>query len=195
MKKALLLAALVVILVFAFAGTAFAAYGQTFTVPAVPVGGTLVINPTFTKAPADLADTNHYFEVRVTGPNAQTAVEGVADGNWWPPVPTESGPGFIHFASNDYINWVGNTGILNPPPPSLKFNSAGTYAVEIRLVSETGVYPSPTWDQSSTYNVVVGAPVVSTPASSPWSIALLVVGALGAAAWIGRSRFAWAGRS
>jgi hypothetical protein len=190
MKRALLLTALVGILVFAFAGSAFAAYSQTFTVPSVPVGGTLVINPAFTKATGDAGPAStHYFEVRVTGPNAQTAVAGVLDGNWYPPVPTSSGPGFIHFASNEYITWVGNSGLLNPPPPSLRFNAAGTYAVEVRLVADTGVYPSPTWIQSSTYNVVVGAPVVSTPASSPWSIALLALGALGAAAWIGRARF------
>jgi hypothetical protein len=190
MKKALLLAMLVGTLVFASAGTAFAAYSQTLTVPPLTTGGTMVINPAFTKAAGDAGPLGtHYFEVRVTGTNAQTAVVGVADGNWYPPVPTSSGPGFIHFASNEYITWVGNAGMLNPPPPSLKFDSPGNYAVEVRLVADTGVYPSPTWIQSTTYNVAVHAPVVSTSASSPWSIALLGLGAIGALAWVGRSRF------
>jgi hypothetical protein len=194
-KKALLLTVLVGVLVFAFAGTAFAAYGQTFTVPALAPGATLVMNPTFTKASGDAGPAStHYFEVHVTGPNAQTNVVGVADGNWFAPVPTQSGPGFIHFVSNEYITWVGNTGTLNPPPPSLKFNAAGTYAVEVRLCADTGVYPATTWLQSTTYNVVVSAPVTSVPASSPWSLALLAAGALGLAVVAGRSTMIFAGR-
>ncbi|MDR3686259.1 MAG: hypothetical protein P4L93_04795 [Coriobacteriia bacterium] len=185
-SRALALLMLVGVLVFAFVGTAFATYGQVFSIPALTPGSTVVINPTFTKATSDPGPAStHYFEVHVTGPNAQTNVVGVADGNWYPPVPTESGPGFTHFVSNEYITWVGNVGMLNPPPPSLKFNAAGTYQVEIRLCADTGVYPSPTWLQSTTYTVTV-APVVTTPASSPWSIALALVGALGVAVLVRR---------
>ena len=173
MKKALLFTTLVGMFVLAIAGTAFANYGQSFTVPPLVTGGTLVVNPTFTKATADPGPASvHYFEVVVTGPNAQTNVVGINDGNWYAPVPYVSGPGFTHFVSNQYIAWTGNTGILIPPPPSIKFNAPGTYAIEIRLCADTGVYPAPTWIQSSTYYATVTAPVVSTPASSPWSLAL-----------------------
>jgi hypothetical protein len=180
MKKAFLLATLVGLLVFAFAGTAFGTYGQTFSGATLAPGGTLTINPTFTKATADPGPTStHYFEVKVTGPNAENAVVGAADGTWYPPVPTESGPGFIHFTSNEYITWVGNAGTLNPPPPSIKFNETGAYLIEVRMCADSGVYPSPTWLSSNTYLVVVGAPVVITPASSPWSLALAAACALG----------------
>ena len=181
-KRLVVLTTLAAIFVFAFAGTAFAAYSQSWSVPVLAPGGTLVVNPTFLKATSDPGpSSSHYFEVRVTGPNAQNNVVGVNDGNWYPPIPTASGTGYIHFTSNQYIAWVGNTGTLIPPPPSLKFNAAGTYAVEVRLCADTGVYPSPTWVQSSSYVVVVAPPHTNTPASSPWSLALFAGAALGVA--------------
>ena len=173
--RLLLLTLLASALVFSFAGTAFGAYGQTLTVPHLDPGGTLTINPTFTKAAGGPGPAStHYFEVRVTGPDAQSSVVGINDGTWYPPVPTESGPGFTHFVSTEYITWVGDVGTLNPPPPRLQFNAAGTYAVEVRLCADTAVYPSPTWIQSTTYDVVVGRPVTTTSASSTWSVALAV---------------------
>ena len=189
-KKALLIMMLVGAMVFATAGTAFAAYNTSVTIPGtVAQGGTIPIDPTATKATGDLADGNEYYEVRVSGPGADTNVAFLVG---WDPVNVQTTPGSaIRKNFNDYLAWTGNTGHTPAPVPTIKFNAAGAYTVDVILVRDTGAYPSNPILNTVSYPITVTAPpVVSTTASSPWSIGLLAVAVLGMSVFVARKKMA-----
>jgi hypothetical protein len=202
----LVLVGLVTMFLFAMASSAFAAYSQTFSIasPITP-GSSVTFNPTFNKVTGDPGGASTmYMQVKVTGLASAGDVVGAAagaGGAWYPPVPTQTGPGFVYYVANQYVDWTGNQAVTNPLDgvPNLTFAAPGNYTVQVDLAKDPtdGIYPAHGTDvvQSSVYSVRVAAPVVSTPASSPWSIAILALGALGAFAWFGRSRLTSAGRS
>ena len=186
MKRALLLTTLVAILVFGFAGAAFAAYSvDPIADQAIVVGDSISVNPVFQKATGDLAGVEDYVEVRVTGPGADTGSVVTATG--WDVPHRVYGPGAtmsLPFA--DYVVWTGNTAQTPPPAPTLQFTAAGTYQVQVWLVRDEFNWPNnPVLSPTLSYNVTVAAPpVVSTPASSPWSLALLATFVLALAAGV-----------
>ena len=195
MKKALLFTMLVPVLVFAFAGTAFAAYDTSFTMssPIAP-GTTVSFNTSWTKAPTDTppdgdpASPGVQGWVLVTIHDAATGDVVGSSGTWTGPMPggvegnepIRVGADYLDFESYEWFTWSGDS--MTSSGLELQFVNAGSYTVDVKLMGDRA------WDgsgdelplQTKTFNVTVGtAPVVSTPASSPWSIALLAVGALG----------------
>lgn len=195
MKKALLFTMLVAILVFALAGTAFAAYGTSFVMPSTITPGSAVnINPSWTKAPADTvpdgdpASPGVQGWVLVTIHNAATGDVVGSSGTWTGPMPGGAegnepirvGADYLDFESYEWFTWSGDS--MASSGLELTFFNAGSYTVDVKLMGDRA------WDGTgdevplliSTFDVEVGTPpVVSTPASSPWSIALVAVGALG----------------
>jgi hypothetical protein len=199
----LVLVGLVAMFLFVMASSAFAAYSQTFSIasPITP-GTTVTFNPTFNKASGDPGGASTmYMQVKVTGLASAGDVVGAAAGSggaWYPPVPTQSGPGWVYYVANQYVDWTGNQAVTNPLDgiPKLTFAAPGNYTVQVDLAKDpvSGIYPAQGSDivQTSFYSVSVAAtPVVSTPASSWWSIVLLAVAALGLSSmWVRRSRTA-----
>jgi hypothetical protein len=184
-KRALLLTTLVAILVFAFAGTAFAAYSvNPIANQSIAVGNSIGVSPVFQKATGDLAGAEDYVEIRVTGPGADTGSVVTVAG--WDVPHRVYGPGAtmsLPFA--DYVVWTGNTAQTPGAAPTLQFAAAGTYQVDVWLVRDVSNWPSnPILSPTASYTVTVAAPpppAVSTPASSPWSLALLAASALAVA--------------
>jgi hypothetical protein len=183
------------------ASSAFAAYSQTFSItsPITP-GSSVSFNPTFNKASGDPGGASTmYMQVKVTGVASASDVVGadyLSGGAWYPPVPTQSGPGFVYYVANQYVDWTGNQAVTNPANgiPNLTFAAPGNYTVQVDLAKDPtdGIYPAQGSDiiQTSVYNVRVAAPVVPTPASSWWSIVLLACAVLGLSLWAFRSRTA-----
>jgi len=98
--------------------------------------------------------------------------------------------GDVYFES-PWGTWVGDTMTISGT--SLTFLNDGVYSLEVSMMSNPLVWdtvPPPLGNvvpgTFAAYNISVGPPVVSTPASSPWSLAVLGIGALGALAWVGR---------
>jgi hypothetical protein len=175
--KKILFLSLTLVFVLALTGTAFAAYSQTLSIPTqVLPGGSVTIDPTFTKLVTDPPGPSPYVEVRITSSAITSGDEVVGTGEWWEPVPTESGPGYIHFTSAQYVTWVGGTtATLDGTPPVLTFAKAGIYSVQVILVgTDSGVYPAPSSAhlQSSTYQLFVNAnqpTVIAADGGSRWS--------------------------
>jgi hypothetical protein len=81
---------------------------------------------------------------------------------------------------DSYVNpaWVSDT--LTASGLGLRFVNAGNYTVDVGLATEAGWPPgNPIIGTFKTYNVRVANTVVSTPASSWWSLGLVCVLALG----------------
>jgi hypothetical protein len=192
LKRASLLVLLVSgVFLLASASSAFAAYTQTFSVPSqMTPGTTLDINPTFTKDPTDPVAANTWLKVTIHNASAGDVVG--TTGNWTNvdlatpgnnPMVVDTVNHTIEFDSYPNFTWSPNT--IAVTGLGLKFVNPGNYTVDVALAHDTTGWPpgDPIVGTVKTYNVKVANTIVSTPASSWWSLGLACVLALG---WVFR---------
>ena len=182
MPRPLVLAALVAMFLFAMASGAFA-----YTIATNPMPATATTNQTvntlfvFTKGAGDTpvlgdgVNSGTWQMIQVVG----TPIANVAGVGNWSNSPWQNGNGDAVFESQ-YSPWVGNNW-THVSPLGIKFLQPGVYTVRVGLVDDAHWSGGPVYIPGSmqTYTLTVSAPVVSTSASSTWSIIVAGVLALG----------------
>jgi hypothetical protein len=189
-RSAAFFAAMVVILVLAFASTAFA-YTSVITLPSNTwTGIQLDTTWTWTKALGDTpvigdgVNSGTWQKIVILN----TPVANVSSTANWSNSPWQDGNGSAVFESQ-YSPWVGNNW-KHVSPLNIKFLTPGVYTVQIGLTDDS--IGSGGWLPGSmtTRTINVVPPVVGTPASSPWSLAIvgiLGLGVIAVAGWKSRS--------